>query len=604
MADAVIEYRKPGMKPQPIVTVGLWYRRNRPSVGANEGTVVFPRGARRRRTAPTWESTETPIQFSQKGRQESLILKKPAMRPPRVLFIAVAILIAGMTAGVIFGERSMPEGDSDLVLRTSRIVNNLMEWLPNETQAEDIVYDGIHGMLEVLDPHSNYLDPRSFQRMRSRQEGSFFGIGIIISRRDGKVTVIAPMAGTPAARMGLRTGDVIRAVDGVETEDRTLDEVVDTVRGPEGSPVVLTIQRPGLSESFDVEITRARIPQDSVRFAFMIRPEVGYIRLSEFTNTSVREIVEAIEALELQGMVKLVLDLRNNPGGPLEAAVGVSDAFLHEGQLVVSTRGRTPENNSTLRAPGRGEPFEGPLVILVNEGSASASEIVAGAVQDHDRGIVLGEVTWGKGLVQTVYTVRDTGLALTTARYYTPAGRSIQRDYDSFIDYITHRNGTGPEDRDAEIFETDAGRTVLGGGGITPDVEITGRFLSEEVARLYGATAFFRYGVELLQAVPEEEQEAYALTFEPTPETMDGFFNWVVEQEILTADELEVVRNDEIAEGDVARAIHVEILNAVLGLEAGYREAIKADDQIQAALEYMPDAEGMWEAWQDVNGHS
>ncbi len=531
-------------------------------------------------------------------------MKNSSLRPPQIAFIAIGIVIAGMTAGVIFGERAVPEGESEVVLRTSRIVNDLMDWLPEETNAEDIIYDGIHGMLEVLDPHSNYLDPRSFQRMRSRQEGSFFGIGIIISRRDGKVTVIAPMAGTPAAQMGLRTGDVITAVDGIETEERTLDEVVDTVRGPEGSPVLLTILRPGLSETFDVEITRARIPQDSVRFAFLLGPEVGYIRLSEFTNTSVREILDAIEALELQGMTKLVLDLRNNPGGPLDAAVGVSDTFLNEGQLVVSTRGRTPENNSTLRAPGRGEPFKGPLIILVNEGSASASEIVAGAVQDHDRGIVLGEVTWGKGLVQTVYTVRDTGLALTTARYYTPAGRSIQRDYDSFIDYITHRNGTGPEDQDAEIFETDAGRTVLGGGGITPDVEITGRFLSEEVARLYGATAFFRYGVELLQEVPEGEQEAYALAFEPTQETLDGFFQWVVDEEIMTDDELNVVRGDELATGDVARGIHVEILNAVLGLEAGYREAITADDQIQAVMEYMPDADGMWEAWQDVNGQS
>ncbi len=527
----------------------------------------------------------------------------PNHRPPRFVSIAIAVLIAGMTAGAIFGERSMPDGESDLVLRTSRIVNSLLEWLPEETQAEDIVYDGIHGMLEVLDPHSNYLDPRSFQRMRSRQEGSFFGIGIIISRRDGKVTVIAPMAGTPAARMGLRTGDVIAAVDGELTEERTLDEVVDKVRGPEGSPVLLTIQRPGMSETFDVEITRARIPQNSVRFAFMLRPEVGYIRLSEFTNTSVREVLEAIKGLQQEGMTKLVLDLRNNPGGPLDAAVGISDTFLNEGQLVVSTRGRTPENNSTLLAPGRGEPFQGPLIILVNEGSASASEIVAGAVQDHDRGIVLGEVTWGKGLVQTVYTVRDTGLALTTARYYTPSGRSIQRDYDSFIDYITHRNGTS-EETNSEIFETDAGRTVLGGGGITPDVEVTGRFLSDEVARLYGATAFFRYGVELLQEVPESEQEAYAMAFEPTEEILNGFFQWVVDEEILTDEELETIHTDELASGDVARGIHVEILNAVLGLDAGYRKAIEADDQIQAAMEYLPDADGMWEAWQQVNGNS
>jgi carboxyl-terminal processing protease len=510
-----------------------------------------------------------------------------------LLALVATVLIIGTTAGVIFGERSIPEDETQVVLRASRIVNDLMEWLPDETEPADIVYDGIHGMLEVLDPHSNYLDPRSFQRMRARQEGSFFGVGIIISRRNGKVTVIAPMAGTPAAQKGLRTGDIISAVGGEPTEDRTLDEVVDLVRGPEGSTVLLTMTRPGMETPFDVEITRARIPQDSVRFAFMLRPEVGYIRLSEFSNTSVREVREAMTDLASEGMTSLVLDLRNNPGGPLDAAVGISDAFLVEGQLVVTTRGRTPENNARLTAPGRGEPFQGPLLILVNQGSASASEIVAGAVQDHDRGLVIGEVTWGKGLVQTVYTVRDTGLALTTARYYTPSGRSIQRPYDSFIDYITHRNGSSAGDESADIYETDAGRTVLGGGGITPDVEITGRLLSEEVARLYGNTAFFRFGVELLKEIPEEEQPAFATEFEADSDVVNEFFDWIASEEILTADQAATLRGDDLSMGDVARAIHVEILNAALGLEDGFKVAIGADEQILTALEYLPDATDM-----------
>jgi len=357
------------------------------------------------------------------------------------LVVTITVLLAGSATGALFGERSIPDSETSVVMRASRIVDGLLEWLPDETAPDDVIYDGIHGMLEVLDPHSNYLDPRSFQQMRARQEGSFFGIGIIIARRDGKVTVIAPMAGTPAAQKGLRAGDVIAAVGGDRTEDLTLDEVVDRVRGPEGSNVLLTIERPGLQESFDVEITRTRIPQDSVRFAFMLRPGTGYIRLSEFTSTSVREVGDAMSGLREQGMTDLIFDLRNTPGGQLDAATGIANSFLREGQLIVSTRGRTPDSVSTLNAPGRGRPFEGPLVVLVNEGSASASEIVAGAVQDHDRGLVVGETTWGKGLVQTVFTVRDTGLALTTARYYTPSGRCIQRDYDSFIDYVTHRNG-------------------------------------------------------------------------------------------------------------------------------------------------------------------
>jgi carboxyl-terminal processing protease len=513
------------------------------------------------------------------------------------LILAITVLLAGSATGALFGERSIPDSETDVVMRASRIVDGLLEWLPDETAPDDIIYDGIHGMLEVLDPHSNYLDPRSFQQMRSRQEGSFFGIGIIIARRDGNVTVIAPMAGTPAAQKGLRAGDVIAAVGGERTEELTLDEVVDRVRGPEGSTVLLTIERPGLAEEFDVEITRARIPQDSVRFAFMLRPGTGYVRLSEFTSTSVREVEAALKTLRDQGMSDLVFDLRNNPGGQLDAAVGIANLFLREGQLIVSTKGRTPDSVSTLTAPGRGRPFEGPLVVLVNEGSASASEIVAGAVQDHDRGLVVGETTWGKGLVQTVFTVRDTGLALTTARYYTPSGRSIQRDYDSFIDYITHRNGSSEEP--ANTFETDAGRTVLGGGGIAPDVEVVGRPFSEELVLLYGDTAFFRFAILLLQEVPESEQAEYSARFAVDDVVLERFFGWVADEEILTLDQVSLLRADPQGMEDVVRGIRIEVLNATEGLEAGYREAVEADDQVQAALDLLPDAQDMWRVWQE-----
>ena len=367
-------------------------------------------------------------------------------RPFHPIVIALVVLLSGATAGALFGERSVPEEETQLMVRASRVVNLLVEWLPTENDAADIVYDGIGGMLEVLDPHSNFLDPRTFHKMRARQEGSFFGVGIIISRRDGKITVIAPMAGTPAAAKGLRTGDIITAVGEESTEGMNLDDVVDLVRGPEGTDVHLTIARPGIKDTFGVDITRTRIPQTTVRYAFMVRPDVGYIRLSEFTSSSAREVREAIERLQAEGMTKLLLDLRNNPGGSLDAAIGVVDPFLSKGDLIVTTKGRTRSSHTTLAAPGKSETFEGVVIALVNEGSASASEIVAGALQDHDRGLVIGETTWGKGLVQTVFTVRDAGLALTTARYYTPSGRSIQRDYDSFIDYITHRNGNGDGD--------------------------------------------------------------------------------------------------------------------------------------------------------------
>ena len=508
----------------------------------------------------------------------------------KFLILSLILVIAGGTAGALFGKSTLPENERNLIERASKITTELLEWLPEDTAPSDVVYDGISGMLEVLDPHSNFLDPAEYKKMRERQEGSFFGVGIIISQRNGQVTVIAPMAGTPAARKGLRAGDVIVGVDDVDTSEYTVDQVVELVRGPEGSPVVLTIKRPGMAEPFTVEIVRTRIPTNSVRYAFMIRDDIGYVRLGEFSNTSTREVREAIDRLEDEGMTRLIFDLRNNPGGALDAAIGVSDIFLVKGQLIVSTRGRTPDSVSRITAPGHGPRFEGPLVILVNEGSASASEIVAGAVQDHDRGIVLGETTWGKGLVQTVFSVRDGGLALTTARYYTPSGRCIQRDYKSFIDYITHRNGTVDDGAEHDTYTTDDGRTVLGGGGITPDVTVSNRELSAPVVRLYGHSAFFRFGIELLKDVPESEQKEWGRRFDPYEGALDDFLKWASDEEILDADALTELREDPLALDDVARALTVEVLNATDGLEAGYRRSLDADEQFRAAVEHLDDA--------------
>ena len=521
-------------------------------------------------------------------------------KQPRRLVIPVLVvttLLMGAASGAIFGERTIPENEQELVLRASEIVTTLLEWLPEEHDPADIVYDGIGGMLQVLDPHSSYLDPRSFRHMRARQEGSFFGVGIIISRRNGSVTVISPIAGTPAAAKGLRAGDIISQVAGTTTEDLNLDEVVDMVRGPEGTTVVLTISRPGFKDAFDVEIERTRIPQTSVRYSFLIEPDIGYVRLSEFSNTSTREVREAIAALSEEGMTRLILDVRNNPGGPLDAAVGVSDLFLVKGQLITSTRGRTPDNNTVFNAPGNGGGFEGPLVILVNEGSASASEIVAGAVQDHDRGLVLGETTWGKGLVQTVFTVRDTGLALTTARYYTPSGRCIQRDYESFIDYVTHRNGN--DTAGAPIYETDAGRTVLGGGGVTPDVSIENRTLSESMVRLFSVSAFFRYAVKILADVPEEDERVFAEAFEVDAEMLGDFWTWVIEEEILEPGVIESLQEDEVESADVRRSIKAEVFNATLGLNAGFRVALEGDDQMAAAIDHLDEAADFWIAFEE-----
>ena len=516
------------------------------------------------------------------------------------IIVATAVLVTGVLVGSLFGERSLGSTEEEVVSRAARVVLTAMEWLPEERSNDELVYDGIDGMLETLDPHSSFLRPSSFKKMRERQEGSFFGVGIIISLRAGQVTVISPIDGTPAASKGLRAGDVISAVDGTETENLSLDEVVELVRGPEGSTVSMTIARPGFSEPLEISIERARIPTNPVRFAFMLRPGIGYIRLSDFSNTSEREVRNAIKELLAQGMERLVFDLRDNPGGTLDAAVGVSDLFLNEGQLIVSTRGRTPDSVSTIEAPGRGDGFDGPLVVMVNAGSASASEIVAGAVQDHDRGLIVGDVTWGKGLVQTVYSVRDAGLALTTARYYTPSGRCIQRDYGSFIDYITHRGGA--EQEEPSSFSTDAGRDVTGGGGITPDRVITADELPEQAVRLYSRSAYFRFAVHIAQDIAEESRPTWARELVVDPAMMERFWTFVENEELLDEDNLAAARGDEEVADTAQRAIRVEALNLAVNLEAGYRLAIEGDQQILGSLHAMGEADALWEAWGEDQG--
>ncbi len=515
------------------------------------------------------------------------------------LTVMIGALVLGAGAGSLFGRKGDEVREDDVARRTAVLTRTVLSWYPTDPDNESFVYAGIERMLEQLDPHSNFLEPKVFRNMQERQEGSFFGVGIIISRRAGKVTVIAPIAGTPAARKGIRAGDVISAVDGEPTEEMPLDDFVDRVRGPEGTTVHLTIQRPGFEEPLEVDIERARIPTNSIRYAFMLGQDTGYILLSEFSNTSPAEIDKALEELEGQGMKRLILDLRDDPGGALEAAIEVSDRFLDKDMLIVSTKGRAPGNDNEYRAPGDGVRYHGPLVILVNTGSASASEIVSGAVQDHDRGLIVGEPTWGKGLVQTVYTIRDAGLALTTARYYTPSGRCIQRDYDSFIDYIMHRNG---DEEKGPVYHTETGRPVRGGGGIHPDVTIEARELSEEVAILYGQSAFFRFAITVLKDVPEAKQETFARAFTVDDLVLERFRKFVLSKKILENDDWSKLAKDPQALTDVRRAIKVEVLNSGVGLEAGYREAITGDTQVKGALEQMPRAEALWNAWVERHG--
>jgi len=515
-------------------------------------------------------------------------------------FLAVSVVGGGALTGALVGGKALANHDAvDASLQRYAIVlQAVSEASPRSIDTSELVYGSIDGMLEILDPHSNFLRPEAFAAMRERQQGSFFGIGVIIGIRGGKVTIITPIPGTPAYRLGMRAGDVIEAVDGQATQDMSLDEVARRLRGPEGTTVKVTISRPGMKEPLELSVTRARVPTDSVRNAFLLDERTAYIRIGEFTRTTGREVREALQNLTQQGANRLVLDLRDNPGGLVDAAVEVAGLLLQPGQRVFSTRGRTADSFQDYRVPRDGQHFEVPVVVVVNRSTASAAEIVAGAIQDHDRGLVVGEPTFGKGVVQTIFPVKNTGVALTTAKYYTPSGRCIQRDWDSFFAYIhpeiEEESGVGkpsptPTPPPGEVYFTDSGRKVYGGGGIFPDRLIRLGSYSPTVSKLLGQSAFFQYAVRYLANF--ESKEKAAREFSVNERTLADFRSMVLEAKWVTPEELDKALATPGERKDLEVLLTSEVLNAGLSLNDGFKVLAQHDEQIRAAVEAFEEAE-------------
>jgi carboxyl-terminal processing protease len=296
----------------------------------------------------------------------------------------------------------------------------------DETEPREVIYGAVRGMLRALDPHSSFMDPESYREMQVETSGSFGGLGIEITIRDDQLTVVAPIEGTPAWRAGVQPGDRIVKIEGLATKDMNLPDAVKRMRGPKGTKVTITILREGTREPFDVVLVREVIQVQSIR-SQEIEPGIGYIRVRQFQERTAPDLVASVEKFDKGGkLAGLIVDVRNNPGGLLSAAVEVSEEFLGDGKLIVYTEGRVRNQNMRFTAHARRAITEVPMVVLVNQGSASASEIVAGAIQDHGRGVVIGQQTFGKGSVQTIIPLADgSGLRLTTARYFTPKGRSI-----------------------------------------------------------------------------------------------------------------------------------------------------------------------------------
>ena len=367
----------------------------------------------------------------------------------------------------------------------------------------EVFKSSIIGMLRSLDPHSNYYDREEFDELKTDQRSEYFGIGASIQTYlhgdQADTYITATFDGSPASKAGLRYGDRIAEVDGVKMTGKSSLEVRDKIRGPRGSTVKLTLERAADKRIEKVDIVRDAVPQPSIPDAYMLKPGVGYIDMTRgFNYTTTDELLDSLDRLHAKGMTSLVLDLRNNPGGFLDQAIHVAEVFLRSGQVILTQKGRNGFRDNTYESRNNA-PDMTPLVILINENTASASEIVAGAMQDHDRALIVGQTSFGKGLVQSIIPLEyGAGLTLTSAKYFTPSGRLIQRDYSNggFYDYYTHGAGVGREPKEptkpaGPETKTDTGRAVYGGGGISPDEAIGPRTVNLTQRRLLSPTFAF-----------------------------------------------------------------------------------------------------------------
>jgi carboxyl-terminal processing protease len=501
----------------------------------------------------------------------------------RSLFLVVFFLLTCGCLGILFAQHSGQQtslgGDSDVrdsLKQFTDVYQIVEDNYAEPVNADKAIYNGaIPGMLHALDPHSNFFDPKSYALMREDQRGKYYGVGMTVGPRNNKVIVIFPFVGTPAYKAGIHPGDV----------NMSTGDVADLLKGPKGTTVHISISREGVEKPMEFTLIRDEIPRYSVDVHFLIRPGVGYMHVSGFNETTETEVVKALD--EFGDLKGLVLDLRGNPGGLLSEGVGVADKFLKKGQIIVSHHGRASAEKRYMAQHGNGGK-EYPIVVLVNRLTASAAEIVSGAIQDHDRGLIVGEVTFGKGLVQTVYPLSEnTGLALTTARYYTPSGRLIQRDYSnvSLYDYYYSRDSAeAPNSGSREVKLTDSGRTVYGGGGITPDVPVAPVKSNHFQDTLLQHYAFFNYA------------KRYVVSHRPTKnfevdEAVMQDFRKALDEANIPYTQAELVDNADWVKSNIKAEIFVD----AFGQDEGVKVRAEADPLVVKGLELMPQAKALAE---------
>jgi len=530
------------------------------------------------------------------------------MRSGRLALGIVAVLVVSAIAGSVFGrgvassQERLPERYRAFTTAVRLVETNYVE----KTESDRVVYSAISGMLQTLDPHSSFLDPRTYGQMRERQQGRYYGLGITIQVIDGDITAVSLFEGSPAYKKGVRRGDVIAKIDGEDAKGWTSEQAARRLRGPKGTTVRVSLRRRGYDQLIELDVPRDEINIPTIAAAVMIDDRTAYIRLQDFAEQTGNDLAAALQRLSAKGMRRLLLDLRGNPGGPLDQAIRVSNEFLQQGQMIVYTRGRVPNSDQDYRATERGKYTDLPLVVLASRNSASASEIVTGALQDHDRAVIVGETTFGKALVQSVYRISEgAALALTTARYYTPSGRMIQRPWDgTFDEYLTYtaRSQSTPREHTAsELKYTDAGRKVYGGGGIEPDHRLEGPvegFNPGRFARLLFARQVFASFAQKFSAVGDtriavegRDRMFVAKDFTVDAAMLDAF-RAHLKAERVTMDEAGFTQDLPF----ITAMIRYEIDLNLWTVEDARRHLITIDPQAQLALTCFDEADRLVQA--------
>jgi carboxyl-terminal processing protease len=508
------------------------------------------------------------------------------------LFLGTCALVGGLFGPGVSRVLAAPQkvnAPSDEDLKASidsftKVYGVVEQNYADHLSADKAIYKGaIPGMLRTLDPHSNFFDPKDFAGLREEQHGKYFGVGMMIGPqpRTGKTMVVHPFGGGPAYKAGLRPGDVLTEVNSKRVDTANSTEIADMLRGPKGTRVQVVVSREGSAKPLTFNLVRDEIPRNSVDEAFWVKPGIAFMHIQSFTETTSKEMEDDLKALGERNIKGLILDLRENPGGLLQEGVAVAGHWLDRGQVVVSHKGRAYSEKPYLaRGSTYGENY--PVIVLVNRYSASAAEIVAGALQDHDRAIILGDTTFGKGLVQTVYPLSDnTGLALTTQHYYTPSGRLIQRNYSniSFLDYYYGKRTDAKNPQD--VKQTDLGRVVYGGGGITPDIKYEAPKADEFQMNVLRKNAFFDFSTHYFG----EHDTKLAKGWTPDEPTLNAFHDFLMKQGVQFS-EADWTRDHDW----IRNQLRTEMYITAFSYEDSQKVAVEQDQEVQKAIESMPQA--------------